>query len=387
VKIAMFTDTWLPTRDGIVTSIERFRESLERLGHDVYVFAPGEKTGMAPRDDRTFYFKARAFKRYDDYRLAFWPAKGKNELLQELGIELIHNHGLAFMALKAMFSSRQLKLPIVLHFHTWVTDAPQYYPINIKEEYLKKGTWRYLKSLCRRSDCVVTPSVTALRELKARVPDMRCTDWVSPGVDFGRFNPHVKGAWVREKHGVGDAPLLLHVGRISLEKNLELVFEALPLVKKARPGVKLIVVGSGPALDQYKELAKSKGLTDNVVFTGFVPDEQLPSYYAAADAFVIASTFETLGIVTVEAMACGTPAAGINCRVIPELIRDGKNGHLFEANPQDCAAKIIKTLDAGDDMGRSAFESVQRFDTLECGKKLVEIYEEAMKVKMYRFPE
>jgi 1,2-diacylglycerol 3-alpha-glucosyltransferase len=387
MKIAMFTDTWLPTRDGIVTSIERFRESLERLGHEVYVFAPGDNTGTAPEDPRTHYFKARTFKRYDDYRLAFWPAKGKNELLQDLGIELIHNHGLAFMALKAMFSSRQLKLPIVLHFHTWVTDAAQYYPLNIKEEYLKKGTWRYLKSLCQRSDCVVTPSETALNELKAKVPGMRCTAWVSPGVDFGRFNPHVKGAWVREKHGVGEAPMLLHVGRVSEEKNLELIFEALPAVKKQKPGVKLLVTGSGPALDHYKALAKAKNLEGDVVFTGFVPDEDLPAYYATADAFVIASTFETLGIVTVEAMACGTPAAGINCRVIPELIQDGRNGHLFEADPKDCAAGILKTLDAPEEMGRNAFESVQRFDTTECGKRLVEIYEKAMGVKRSRFPD
>jgi len=387
MKIAMFTDTWLPTRDGIVTSIERFRESLERLGHHVYIFAPEDKTGTVARDDKTFFFKARAFKKYDDYRLAFWPAKGKNERLQELGIEVIHNHGLAFVALKAMISARQLRLPIVLHFHTWVTDAAQYYPFNIREDYLKKGTWRYLKSLCRRSDAVVTPSKTSMEELKARVTGMRYTDWVSPGVDFGRFNPSVKGAWVKEKYRVGDAPLLLHVGRVSLEKNLELIFEALPMVIKRKPGVKLLVVGSGPALDHYKALARAKGLENDVIFTGFIPDEELPSYYAGADAFVIASTFETLGIVTVEAMACGTPAAGLNCRVIPEIIQNGRNGHLFKADPEDCAAGILRTLDSEDELGRNAFESVKRFDTLECGKKLVEIYEEAMKVKQYRFPD
>lgn len=379
MRIGMFTDTWLPTTDGIVTTIERFQESLQKLGHEIFIFAPEDKTGQAPQNDHIFYFKARTFKQYDDYRMAFWPAKGKNEILQKLDIDILHNHGLAFMALKAMFSSRQLKLPILLHFHTWVTDAPQYYPFNIKEEYLKKATWRYLRSLCQRSDGVVAPSETALNELKTKVDNMKYTNWVAPGVDFNRFNPNVKSDWVRDELKLGDSPVIIHVGRVSMEKKLELLFEAMPIIIKQKPDAKMLVVGDGPALDHYKALAKEKKL-DNIIFTGFVPNDVLPAYYGCADAFAIASTFETLGIVTVEALACGVPSAGLNYRVTPEIIKPDYNGYLFDDNAKDCAAGILKTLDSPPEMKKNAFDSVQRFDTMECGKKLVGIYEDVMKL-------
>jgi len=374
MKIGMFTDTWLPTVDGIVTSIQRFRTGLEAQGHEVHIFAPESKNGKLPDDKNIHYFKARTFKQYEDYRMAYMPTKGKNELIEELGIEILHNHGLAFMGVKAMFSARQLNIPILLHFHTWVTDATQYYPFNIREEVLQKATWRYLRSLCQRSDGVVAPSEAAINELKSKIPKMKYTNFVAPGVDFDTFNPDVKGEGVRAKYGLEEADLLVHVGRVSLEKKLELVFEALPSVKKKKPKTKLMIVGSGPALEHYKELAVKMGIHDDVLFTGFVPGEELAAYYTAGDAFVIASSFETLGLVTVEALACGLPVAGLNFRVIPEIVQDGKNGYLFEFNSKDCASKMLMALDAPDEMRNNAHQSVQRFESQKCTKKLVDIY-------------
>ena len=133
MKIGMFTDTWLPTRDGCVTSIIKYREALEYLGHEVFIFAPGERNMTSPDDDRVFLFKARTFSQYPDYRLALYPSKRKNDLIKENGIEVLHNHGVAFMALKAMIASRFLQIPCLLNFHTWVTEAAHYYPVNIDE--------------------------------------------------------------------------------------------------------------------------------------------------------------------------------------------------------------------------------------------------------------
>ena len=380
----MFTDSWLPTMDGCVATILKFRDGLEKRGHKVFIFAPEDPAGKVQEDDSTFLFKATEYKMYPGYRLAIPMSKRKDRLIKEHDIDMLHNHGVAFMALKGMFSSRFMDLPILTHFHTWVTEATQYYPINLGDDLMETLSWRYLRSLCRRSDGVAAPSKTAIEELRQKVPGMPYSDWVSPGIDREMFNPNISGANIRQRYGLQDQELLLHVGRVSKEKNLELIFKALPMVKKQRPKAKLMIVGSGPAKPHYVDLVKQMGLEDDVIFTGFVPDEELPMHYAACDTFVLASKFETLGIVMTEALAMGKPVAGINFRVVPEVIQDGYNGILFKDEPRDCASKILACLDAPDEMGRNAIASASRFDTDDCMKKLEDIYKNTNEIHLAR---
>jgi 1,2-diacylglycerol 3-alpha-glucosyltransferase len=384
MRIAMFTDTWLPTIDGIVISIQRFKKGLEKRGHEVFIFAPEDRTGKLGEDDHTFLFKAKNFGPYPEYRMALFPSIKQNSIIMEHDIQMLHNHGVAFMGLKSLLSSRKLELPLLLHFHTWVTDASQYYPFKLNEKVLTSLSWRYLRPLCRRSDGVVAPSKSAIDELKRMVPGMRYTNNVSPGVDFAQFNTTVSGRAVRERLGLEDNEMLLHVGRVSREKNLELVFDALPQVMRERPGAKLVIVGDGPAKSEYEGMVRQRGLERDVLFTGFVSNDILPQYYAAADAFVLASKFETLGIVMTEALATGTPVAGVNFRVVPELIKDGYNGHLFEPKPDSCARGILKTLDASREMQRNAVESSKRFNEDDCMSKLERIYNDVVEMKNAR---
>lgn len=374
MRIAMFTDSWLPTMDGCVASVIKFRDGLEKRGHKVFIFAPDDQKGIAKEDDRTFLFKAREFKQYPDYRMALSLSKRKDELLRQNDVQIIHTHGVAFMGLKAMMSSNVLKLPILLHFHTWVNEATPYFPVNVDPKFMETLLWMYLKPMCRRSDGVAAPSQNAITELRKIVPDMAYTDWVFPGIETEIFNPNVKGDSVREKHGLRDNEIILHVGRVSEEKNLGLVLEAMQILRNKRPNAKLLVVGTGPARERYQARVKEMHLEDNVIFTGFIPAEDLPKYYAASDMFVLASKFETLGIVMTEALASGKPVAGINCRVIPDIIKHGHNGYLFESDPRDCAEKIELCLDAPEEMRKNTLKSISQFDTDSCMQKLEMIY-------------
>ncbi|MCK5039251.1 MAG: glycosyltransferase [Thermoplasmata archaeon] len=380
MRIGMFTDAWLPTHDGTVTSIIKFRESLEQLGHDVFIFAPGDRTGVSPDDDRVFLFKGRVFKQYPDYKLAIAPSKWKTDMILEHDIDILHNHGIAFMALKAMFASNLTDIPCILNFHTWVTEVQEYYPVNIDEDLMVYLSWIYLKVLIGRSDGVITPSNAAMKELKEKAPNMRYSSVVAPGIDAKRFNPSVNGSGIREDLGFTDSEVLVHVGRVSREKNLELIFKALPQVRKERPDVKLLVVGSGPAKEYYEGMARDLKLDDIVKFTGFVSDETLPQYYAAGDAFVLASPFETLGIVMIEALAMGLPVAGLDHRVVPDIINDGVNGHLFKNDPGNCASQMIKTLKNRESLKPDTVAIANKFNNLESGKKLVKVYTDVIDI-------
>ncbi len=378
MNIGMFTDAWLPTHDGTVTSIIKFRESLEKLGHKVFIFAPGDTTGPSDYDDNVFLFKAKTFKQYPDYKLAIAPSKWKTDMILENDIEILHNHGIAFMALKAMIGSNLTNIPCLLNFHTWVTEVQEYYPVNLNEDLMVYLSWIYLRVLIERSDGVVTPSNAAMRELKEKCPKMRYTNVVAPGIDFNSFNPNVNGSGIREDLGLENSEVLIHVGRVSKEKNLELIFKALPTIKKEKPNVKLLVIGKGPAKEYYEQMAQQMGLQDTIKFTGFVADEVLPQYYAAGDTFVLASPFETLGIVMIEALAMGLPVAGLNYRVVPDIIKDGHNGHVFKNDPKDCATQILKTLNIRDDLRPNTIATARKFDNMESGKKLVQVYKEVI---------
>jgi 1,2-diacylglycerol 3-alpha-glucosyltransferase len=135
----------------------------------------------------------------------------------------------------------------------------------------------------------------------------------------------------------------MYVGRISREKRIETLIKAASLMKNE--DVRFALVGTGPAYTHYQHMVERMKLQDRVKFLGFVDNNQLPKYYAACDAFCIPSTFETQGVVALEAMACGKPVIGADYLALRELIVNGKNGEKFRAGDgTSCANKIRKVL-------------------------------------------
>jgi 1,2-diacylglycerol 3-alpha-glucosyltransferase len=379
MRIGMFTDTYLPTRDGVVTSLTTSRRILEKMGHEVFLFAPDDPGGHAPAEKNTYYFPAHQFSDYKGYRVAIMPAKGLHDIIREKEIDILHTHGVAFMGFKSMFASRFFRIPILLTYHTMITEVFHYMPWNLDENLMRRLMWIYLRQFLARADGVAAPTEAILRELQAK-SKLKYAAVIPTGVDLERFNDRREGREAaRAKLGAGDSPVILHVGRVAKEKNLQEVISAMPDVLKRHPDAKLIVAGDGPGRPAYETLVKSRGLEKSVRFTGFVPDEELPSYYAAADAFVIASKFETQGIVVMEALATGLPVAGINFRAIPEILRDGENGYLFDEDDGGCARAISRALDAPEDIRKNAVATARRFEQGACTEKLVGAYEELIK--------
>lgn len=379
----MFTDSYLPTRDGVVNSILTTKRRLEELGHEVIVFAP-DPGGDDLREEGTYYFKAVEYNRYKGYRIPLFPTN-KCEILRKLNVDVIHSHGLFFMALRSMFAGRSLRLPVVITFHTMITEAAAYYAsLPLPEKLVDRLAWIYLRHLLERAEVVIAPTRAILDELYARAPGIRKGEVIPTGVDCGVFSPEVDGFRIRKKYGLENRKVILHLGRIAWEKNLDLIINAFDLISQKRDDVVLMIAGDGPAREHYMEMVNQRGLGEKVIFTGFVEDKELPEYYAACDAFVLASKFETQGLVLLEAMACGKPVACINYRATAEIVRDGIDGYLFEDDVVDCARVIEKTLNAPPEIRRRAIERARQYSTRECAQRLVKIYEYAMEQKRAR---
>jgi len=204
---------------------------------------------------------------------------------------------------------------------------------------------------------------------------------IPTGIDCDRFRPENDGSGIRHRYGLDRERVLLHVGRIAMEKNLDLVIDGFSQLVKKDPQVRLLIVGDGPAKKHYQAIVKEKGLDDRVIFTGFIPDEELPQVYAACDASVIASKFETQGLVGLEAMASGKPVVGINYRAVKELIRNGENGFLFEDDPDSCAEAMRAALDHSEELRSGARRYAMGYSVELSVEKLVELYKYSIERK------
>lgn len=383
MRIAVLTDTYLPTVDGVVNSLIATRKALESLGHEVFVLAPEDKKNGNESDSHTIFLRAREFKRYPGYRLVSLLPGKEITFFRNNDIDVIHTHGLASMSAKSIWSAHTMKIPLVLTFHTLILDALNWYnPLPLQLGFMEFITKNWIRYVLHRCYGVVAPTSAILHELRHLAPKMRLTDTIPTGVDHNRFHPEIDGSRVREKWGLDGEKVVLHVGRVSREKNLDMLFKAFASLRKKRNSVKLMLVGRGPAIPHCMEEAKLNGISDDVIFAGFVGDEELPEYYAACDAFAITSTFETQGLVVLEAMASGKPVAGINYRAIPEFVIDGITGYRFEpSDTKGCTEAIMKSLEPDDVISRNARRMAEGYSIEACTAKLVSLYQRAIDLR------
>ncbi|HWM49992.1 MAG TPA: glycosyltransferase, partial [Thermoplasmata archaeon] len=157
-KIALFTDSYLPTVDGVVTSVLTTRRQLEANGHEVVVFAPEDPRGRGKREAGTIYVRAKEFAHYPGYRLAMFPGR-ESDLIKEMGIDVIHIHGVGFVGIKGIWASWQAKVPRVSTFHTMIHETLAFYsPFGLNLHLLERGLRFYLRVFLRKTHGVVVPS-------------------------------------------------------------------------------------------------------------------------------------------------------------------------------------------------------------------------------------
>ena len=376
MKIAYYTETYLPNKDGVVTSILTFKRALEDMGHEIYIFAAGDrKTKRENRDPKVFYYTSTPFKPYPMYRIALFPFTSQTKV-KELGIQLIHSHGMATMGLAAVEAAKANNLPLISTFHTLVTQATHYISNSkVVKDMMERFAWRYLEWYYKQCDAVVTPSVVIKEMLEER--GLTGIYVIPTGIDTKKFNPNNDGSFMKKEWGMEKDRVILNVGRLVLEKNLDVLIKSSLLVLEEFSDARFVIVGEGPALGYYKKLVSKTGVGKWFYFINqAIPLDRMPLVYAAADVFVIPSKFETQGIVVQEAMAAGKPVVGADYLALKEIIREGYNGYKFNADdPEECAEKIIKALKKGGEMKDNARKSAEEFSDENCAMKMAKLYE------------
>jgi 1,2-diacylglycerol 3-alpha-glucosyltransferase len=379
MKIAFFSDTYLPNTDGVVTYLTLYRRELEKRGHEVFIFAPGNKKAKDEnRDPKVHYFTSTTFKPYPDYRIALFPFISGTNLIKAISPDIVHSHGVATTGIAAFQAAHKIGVPCAVTFHTMVAEASHYVTKGeAMQDVFQKVAWTYLKWYFSNFDKVIAPSAYAGAVLSKNGINGYAV--MPAGLDLSRFRPDVEYEHVKKQHGI-DGPVVLFVGRLVLEKNLLLLIDAAQKVINKRPGAKFMIGGTGPAEQYYKDLVKQKGLSDSFIFLGYVDAATLPALYRASDAFAFPSFFDTQGFVVLEALASGTPVVVPKNSAPAEFVQDGVNGFLF-SDAQDFPEKILAAMDAKESISAKVSESAGRYELGRCVDELLQFYESLLKAK------
>lgn len=261
------------------------------------------------------------------------------------------------MGLAGLFIARLLDLPIDGTYHT---SLPQYAQYLTEDSTIEELMWRYMLWFYNQMNTIYSPSASTAAELAARGlnPEKICT--FPRGVDLQRFKPSKRNGFLESRYQAPEGIKLLYVGRVSKEKNLEMLVRAFTTISESRPDVQLVVVGDGPYLKEMQQALAEKPC----IFTGYLEGEDLAAVYASSDLFLFPSTTDTFGNVVLEAQASGVPVIVTDAGGPQENMLPGKTGLVVRAD--DEAGFIQATLSLINDpvtrrrMGREARSYIEK---------------------------
>lgn len=327
MRIALFTETFLPKVDGIVTRLRHTVEHLQRSGNQVLVVAPDG--GLREYQGAKIYgVPGFPLPLYPELKLAL-PRPSIGMALEEFQPDLVHVVNPAVLGLAGVYYAKMMQITLVGSYHTHLPQYLQHYGLAMLEGVL----WELIKATHNQAQLNLCTSTAMVEELRAH--GIERLDLWQRGVDTETFHPSLASQEMRSHLSQGHpaSPLLLYVGRLGAEKEIERIKPVL----EAIPNARLALVGDGPhrsALEKYFAGTPTH-------FVGYLKGKELGSAYASADAFIFPSRTETLGLVLLEAMAAGCPVVAARSGGIPDIVTDGVNGYLFE--PTDEAGALAAT--------------------------------------------
>ena len=330
MRIALFTETFLPKIDGIVTRLSHTVEQLQRLGDQVLVISPAG--GLTEyKGARIYGVEGVPLPMYPELKLGI-PHPGIGVELEKFRPDLIHVANPAILGLGGLYYAKKLNIPLVASYHTHLPQYLHHYGLGMLEEVL----WSMLRAAHNQAQLNLCTSTAMVQELGNH--GIERLDLWQRGVDTELFQPELASVEMRDflSQGHTDSPLLLYVGRLGAEKEIERIKPVLERI----PNSRLALVGDGPnrqVLEAYFQGTPTH-------FVGYLRGKDLATAYASADAFIFPSRTETLGLVLLEAMAAGTPVVAARSGGIPDIVTDGINGYLFDPGDEDGAITATQRL-------------------------------------------
>jgi len=335
LRVALVTETYPPEVNGVAFTVEQVVRGLQDQCHQVQLIRPRQPNADGRIDSASHeqvLMRGWQIPRYPHLRMGVPAKKALHALWVQRRPDVVHIATEGPLGWSALRAARKLRLPVTTDFRTNFHAYSRYYGMG----WLKKPITAYLRQFHNQADRTMVPTAGLMDELTALRFERLLV--VSRGIDAQRFHPQHRSTELRASWGVqAHEPVVLSVGRLAPEKNLDLLVQAYQAMRTVNPALRLVVVGDGPSYDEVRQRCP------DALLVGEQRGDALARYYASADIFLFPSLTETYGNVTPEAMASGLAVVAFDYAAAAELIRHGENGLL--AARDDAAAFVRRATD------------------------------------------
>lgn len=370
MKIAYFTESFLPNTDGVSHTFGRLIETLLKNQIDFRFFSPFKPDTDDAWNEKVRKITSFTFPLYKKYKLALPIFDNPREELDQFKPDLIHVTAPTPLSRFGIKYAEKNNIPVVASYHTHFVSYFSYYGFQSMES-LGWGILRWFHNQCAMNYAPSKSAAALLREQGIKNVGL----W-ERGIDVEMYSPKYRSEALRRELGAEKVPILLFVGRLVKEKDLDDLIAADQILRADGYSYKLVAVGDGPMREELKEKIP------DIHLPGYLLGRELSEMYASADIFVFPSTTETFGNVIQEAFASGTPVVAVKAGGPGDLVISGHNGLLAKANePQDFADKCKLLL--RNDRFRKYLGNYARRDMLEKtweknNLRLIESYREVI---------
>ncbi|WP_395389284.1 glycosyltransferase family 4 protein [Fructilactobacillus frigidiflavus] len=331
MNIGLFTDTYFPQVSGVATSIKTLKDELERRGNNVYIFTTTDPNAHEVQDEHIYRFSSIPFISFTERRIAVRGLFQATQIAKKLHLDIVHTQTEFSMGMIGKFVAKNLNIPCIHTYHTMYEDYLHYVANGhlLKPIHVKEGTLYF----CHHLNGIVSPSKRVLDKLTGY--GVKSPIRIIPtGINVAHYEKPSQ-IDVRQNLGIdANAPVMLSVSRLAYEKNISELIDAFPSILKQVPAAKLVIVGQGPAEADLKQQVRSLSLTDLVIFTGEIDNDDVNQYYRMADVFVSTSESESQGLTYIEAMAAGTKVVVATSPYTDGLVNDKSLGMTFNSEAE-----------------------------------------------------
>lgn len=366
-------------------SIESFRGEFEKMGHTVYIFAPTFK-GYEDKNPNVHRYPALDITfRGIRFPLAIPFSYRMDRILEKLEIDVIHAQHPNLLGWQAKRWAKKKNIPLIFTWHTLYDQYAHFAPFFVPKKIAQWWSISNAVRFANTADFVVAPTFSVIRIIKSWGMKNPALDEVLTGIDEKLFL-EADGKSIRKKFAIADEEILLVlVTRFTAEKNVEFLLSAVIKALKENKMIKFLAAGNGNMLEPLQELAKKEGLTERIIFPGFVGSDIKKHYYAAGDIFVFASKSETQGMIISEALYMGLPVVAVSATGVKDMVMNQVNGLLIKEDMEEFSNAVLRL--AADEKLRRKFSQNAReiarknYTATVCAQKLLKIYEKAAEKK------
>lgn len=378
MRILFVSDVYFPRVNGVSTSIRTFTRALEQLGHEVHLIAPNYLAHQ-PRNPCITRIPARRVPLDPEDRLM-----SRRAAMQQAGLlhasapfDIVHVHTPFVAHYTGVALARRWGVPCVETYHTFFEEYLFHYVPLVPKAWMRAAARRLSRAQCNDVGAVVVPS-TAMRDVLLRYGIRTRMDIIPTGMELDRFRGG-DGARFRQKHAISsDRPVMLHVGRVAFEKNIEFLLAVLERVRRRIPNVLFIIAGEGPARRSLELKVQHLGLRNNTRFIGYLDREHgLLDCYRAANCKVFASRTETQGLVLLEAMALGVPVVSTAIMGTIDVLQSGSGAIVVYEDADDFSDAVIRVLTDPSEhssLSKAGQDYVRAWSSDELAVRLVDMY-------------